>query len=147
MRTEAGSILAAFDDTATNVSRFFYCAKASKRDRDEGLEGMERNIVRVTNTGHSGNPSAQNGERTFIPRANHHPTVKPTSLMRYLCRLVTPTGGVILDPFMGSGSTLKAAILEGFGCVGIEKEAEYLEIAQRRIAEAQAQPSLLEVSE
>jgi site-specific DNA-methyltransferase (adenine-specific) len=64
---------------------------------------------------------------------NVHPTVKPTELMRYLCRLVTPPGGVVLDPFMGSGSTGKAAVLEGFRFIGIEREAEYLEIARGRI--------------
>jgi site-specific DNA-methyltransferase (adenine-specific) len=64
---------------------------------------------------------------------NHHPTVKPTDLMRYLCRLVTPPGGVVLDPFTGSGSTGKAAILEGFRFVGIEREAEYVEIAKARL--------------
>jgi len=66
-------------------------------------------------------------------RENHHPTVKPTDLMRYLCRLVTPPGGVVLDPFMGSGSTLKAAELEGFSAIGIELSADYIAIAQRRI--------------
>ena len=73
---------------------------------------------------------------------NNHPTVKPTELMRYLCRLVTPPGGVVLDPFMGSGSTGKAAALEGFRFIGIEREAEYLEIARQRI-EVPAQGSLL----
>lgn len=71
---------------------------------------------------------------------NTHPTVKPTDLMRYLCRLVTPPGGTVLDPFMGSGSTGKAAMLEGFSFIGIEREAEYVEIAKARIAAAQAQP-------
>ncbi len=69
---------------------------------------------------------------------NKHPTVKPTDLMRYLCRLVTPPGGVVLDPFMGSGSTGKAAVLEGFRFVGIEREAEYLDIARARIDAARA---------
>ena len=82
------------------AARYFYCAKANKKDRGEG---------------------------------NTHPTVKPTDLMRYLCRLVTPPGGVVLDPFMGSGSTGKAAGLEGFSFVGIEKEQSYLEIAEKRI--------------
>jgi len=91
-----------------SAARFFYCAKASKADREQG---------------------------------NRHPTVKPTELMRYLCRLVTPPGGVVLDPFMGSGSTGKAALLEGFGFIGIEREAEYLEIARGRI-QAPAQGSL-----
>jgi site-specific DNA-methyltransferase (adenine-specific) len=67
---------------------------------------------------------------------NRHPTVKPTALMRYLCRLVTPPGGVVLDPFTGSGSTGKAAVSEGFDFVGIEREAEYVEIARARIAAA-----------
>jgi hypothetical protein len=75
-------------------------------------------------------------------QGNNHPTVKPTELMRYLCRLVTPPGGVVLDPFMGSGSTGKAAVLEGFKFIGIEREAEYLEIARGRI-EVPAQGSLL----
>jgi len=80
---------------------------------------------------------------------SNHPTVKPTDLMRYLCRLVTPPGGVVLDPFTGSGSTGKAAILEGFRFIGVEREAEYVEIARARIAaasaaakEASAQPDL-----
>jgi hypothetical protein len=67
---------------------------------------------------------------------NHHPTVKPTDLMRYLCRLVTPPSGIVLDPFMGSGSTGKAAMLEGFAFVGIEREAEYIDIAKARIQSA-----------
>jgi site-specific DNA-methyltransferase (adenine-specific) len=67
---------------------------------------------------------------------NHHPTVKPTDLMRYLCRLVTPPNGIVLDPFMGSGSTGKAAMLEGFAFVGIEREAEYIDIAKARIQSA-----------
>ena len=67
---------------------------------------------------------------------NTHPTVKPTDLMRYLCRLVTPPGGVVLDPFMGSGSTGKAAMMEGFRFIGIELNPEYIEIARARIAQA-----------
>jgi DNA modification methylase len=75
---------------------------------------------------------------------NTHPTVKPTDLMRYLCRLVTPPGGIVLDPFMGSGSTGKAAMLEGFRFIGIEREAEYLEIAKQRMQEpTQTQGTLL----
>ena len=74
---------------------------------------------------------------------NGHPTVKPTELMRYLCRLVTPFGGVVLDPFMGSGSTGKAAVLEGFRFIGIEREAEYLEIARQRVQATDMQGTLL----
>jgi DNA modification methylase len=77
-------------------------------------------------------------------RKNTHPTVKPTDLMRYLCRLVTPPGGTVLDPFAGSGSTGKAAALEGFRFIGIEREAEYVEIARARIAAAVARASLFE---
>ena len=75
---------------------------------------------------------------------NNHPTVKPTDLMRYLCRLVTPPGGVVLDPFMGSGSTGKAAVLEGFRFIGVECEPAYFEIACRRIEQAHAQGQLFE---
>jgi site-specific DNA-methyltransferase (adenine-specific) len=87
-----------------DAARFFYCAKASRKDRGDG---------------------------------NSHPTVKPCDLMRYLCRLVTPPNGIILDPFMGSGSTGKAAILEGFRFVGIEKEAEHFGKSNQRLLEAQ----------
>ena len=69
-------------------------------------------------------------------KGNNHPTVKPTELMAYLCRLVTPAGGVVLDPFMGSGSTGKAAMREGFQFIGIEREDEYVDIARSRITAA-----------
>jgi DNA modification methylase len=116
-------------------ARFFYCAKASKRDRDEGLEGFEKRQANqiASKDGGGGGWSKDADKNPNNPRANVHPTVKPTDLMRYLCRLVTPPGGVVLDPFMGSGSTGKAAMLEGFGFFGIEREAEYLEIARARI--------------
>ena len=123
-----------------DAARFFYCPKASKRDRDEGCDGMEAihraNGNKWTDQDYrvlSGErpPSAESG-----PRRNHHPTVKPTDLMRYLCRLVTPPDGLVLDPFTGSGSTGKAAILEGFRLVGCELSAEYIEIARARIGHA-----------
>jgi site-specific DNA-methyltransferase (adenine-specific) len=94
-----------FDDAGGSAARYFYCAKASKRDRGDG---------------------------------NTHCTVKPTALMQYLCRLVMPPGGVVLDPFMGSGSTGKAAAREGFRFIGIEREAEYVAIAEARIKAALA---------
>jgi len=117
-----------------SAARFFYCAKASKKDRDEGLEGFEAKQIRR----HSGGEFAHNSGSTESSKngatvRNSHPTVKPTDLMRYLCRLVTPKGGIVLDPFMGSGSTGKAAKLEGFNFIGIEREAEYVEIARARI--------------
>jgi site-specific DNA-methyltransferase (adenine-specific) len=117
-----------------SAARFFYCAKASKKDRDEGCEGLEE---REASTRHAftGLPDQRmSKEQARVPAKNHHPTVKPTALMRYLCRLVTPPGGVVLDPFMGSGSTGKAAVLEGFEFIGIERDTEYLEIAKARIA-------------
>jgi site-specific DNA-methyltransferase (adenine-specific) len=120
-----------------SAARFFYCAKASKADRDEGLEGFALRSAseccedREPGSAGLDNPRAGAG-RTSGAR-NIHPTVKPTSLMRYLCRLVTPPGGVVLDPFTGSGSTGKGAMLEGFRFIGIEREAEYLEIARARI--------------
>ena len=79
----------------------------------------------------------------WIPATNFHATVKPTDLMRYLCRLVTPPSGLVLDPFMGSGSTGKAAVLEGFEFIGIERDADYLEIATSRIQAAQDNKPLL----
>ena len=120
-------------DQLGGAARFFYCAKASKKDRDEGMDGFELNYVAREN-GFSDKLSD-----TKKPRANNHPTVKPSDLMAYLCRLVTPPGGIVLDPFMGSGSTGKAAMREGFDFIGIEKDAGYFAIAQRRIEQAQQQ--------
>jgi len=110
------------------AARYFYCAKASKKDRDEGLDGFVARQVFGDEGG-----TYQGLSDSKEPSKNFHPTVKPTDLMRYLCRLVTPPGGVVLDPFMGSGSTGKAAALEGFQFIGIERESEYLEIARARI--------------
>jgi len=102
------------DDNGGSAARFFYCAKASRAERDAGLDGI-----------------------------NPHPTIKPINLMRYLVRLTkTPTGGIVLDPFMGSGTTGCACALEGREFIGIEKEAEYVEIAEKRIAYWSKQPKL-----
>jgi site-specific DNA-methyltransferase (adenine-specific) len=115
-----------------SAARFSYCAKASKRDRNEGLEGFApKKQDESRKEGNVGGDNLRN--RGVHERVNHHPTVKPTDLMRYLCRLITPPAGIVLDPFMGSGSTGKAAILEGFDFIGIEQSAEYLEIAKNRI--------------
>jgi site-specific DNA-methyltransferase (adenine-specific) len=123
-------------DNGGSAARFFYCAKASKQDRDEGCDelplsdcGMMEDDNYPIKTG--------SGNLRETKRRNNHPTVKPTSLMRYLCKLVTPPGGTILDPFMGSGSTGKAASLEGFRFIGIELEGDYIEIAGRRIGAVQ----------
>jgi hypothetical protein len=115
-----------------SAARFFYCAKANKKDRNEGLDGFaEKRPDERTVTG-----MGTFEEKGVAKQANHHPTVKPTDLMRYLCRLVTPPNGTVLDPFTGSGSTGKAAALEGFNFIGIEQSAEYVEIATARIKAA-----------
>ena len=128
-----------------SAARFFYCAKASKRDRNEGLDGFEAKETFALNAGGREKKTAQgdwdNVTKRWIsqPKANHHPTVKPTSLMQYLVRLVTPPNGIVLDPFMGSGSTGKACAYEGFDFIGIDQSAEYVEIARARIEYAQKQ--------
>uniref|UniRef100_A0A6M3INS7 Putative methyltransferase n=1 Tax=viral metagenome TaxID=1070528 RepID=A0A6M3INS7_9ZZZZ len=126
-----------------SAARFFYCAKSSKRDRDEGCE----ELAETTHQSGMGGamPVDDNGkerDRFKVTSRNNHPTVKATALMRWLCRLITPPNGIILDPFMGSGSTGKAATLEGFNFIGIEQDTEYLAIAEKRIAHVVQQPSL-----
>jgi site-specific DNA-methyltransferase (adenine-specific) len=116
------------------ASRFFYVAKASKRDRNEGLEGLPiRRPDDRTETG-----MGTFAEKGVQPAQNFHPTVKPTSLMEYLIKLVTPPNGTVLDPFTGSGSTGKAAILQGFDFIGIEMTEEYLPIIEGRLKHAEA---------
>jgi site-specific DNA-methyltransferase (adenine-specific) len=129
-------------DVFGDKSRYYYCAKASKKDRDEGLDEFS---VKQTTGGGGGigdyledvNSASGKFGSEKAPSKNNHPTVKPTELMRYLCRLVTPKGGVVLDPFMGSGSTGKGALLEGFKFVGIEMEREYFDIACARLEAVQ----------
>jgi len=137
-------VIGAFTSTASSgagAARFFYCAKASKRDRDEGLDGFaKRSLATLGGADREGDIDPVSERFPTPARRNIHPTVKPTQLMRYLCRLVTPPGGIVLDPFMGSGSTGKAATLEGFDFVGIERDADYFRIAEARIAWAQQQP-------
>lgn len=118
---------------AGSSARFFYCAKTSRADRHEGLPDPGPQFQKGSTLRDAENLGADR-------KGNHHPTVKPFDLMAYLCRLVTPPGGVVLDPFMGSGSTGKAAVLEGFKFIGIEREAEYLAIARARIEHAARQP-------
>jgi DNA modification methylase len=124
------------EDLGGGASRFFYVAKASKRDRNEGLEELDpqRHSDRENAEGVGGdNPR----NRTNNARQNFHPTVKPTDLMRYLVKLVTPPGGTVLDPFTGSGSTGKAAILEGFRFIGCELTEDYIPIIEGRLAHAE----------
>jgi site-specific DNA-methyltransferase (adenine-specific) len=112
------------------ASRFFYTAKASRSEREAGLDGVEQ--MQAPN----GNKWTDQDYRTgkTIARANHHPTVKPIALMRYMIRLVAPRGAVVLDPFMGSGSTGCASMVEGMQFIGIDITPEYVDIARRRIA-------------
>lgn len=138
---EAGST---FQGDSGSAARFFYCAKASREDRNEGCEYMERKPL-LWSSGMQ-NPGSFQAEGTDRSSQNHHPTVKPTDLMRWLVRLVTPAGGLVLDPFMGSGSTGKACMLEGLRFMGIELDRDYAAIAEARIDFARRQgfqPSLL----
>jgi len=127
-----------------SAARFFYCAKTSKSDRDEGLYGFEGKPAPYE--AYRENPGAKGGDTPYAGAGraggnrNNHPTVKPTDLMRYLCRLVTPPGGLVLDPFTGSGSTGKAAMLEDFRFVGCELCEEYAAIAEARINAAMRTP-------
>jgi len=129
------------DSSTGSAARFFYCAKASKKDRNEGLDEF---AVGQAKGGGGGigdylddvNSASGKYGSEKAPQRNHHPTVKPTDLMRYLVRLITPPNGTVLDPFTGSGSTGKAAVLEGFSFIGIEQSAEYVEIAKARIEAA-----------
>ena len=125
-----------YGDTG-GASRFFYCPKAQKKDRNEGLEHIEAKSSGKIGTTFAGNQTTSkigaNPNKPTEPQQNVHPTVKPTDLMTYLVRLVTPKGGVVLDPFMGSGSTGKASVREGMDFIGIEREDEYMEIAKSRI--------------
>lgn len=123
-----------------SAARFFYCAKASRADRNDGCDGMLRSLPRAPN----GAENAVGASRGSLskPRENIHPTVKPTDLMRWLCRLVTPAGGLVLDPFAGSGSTGRGAILEGLRFTGIELSEDYAAIARARLAAAEKQRAI-----
>ena len=121
------------------ASRFFYCAKASKSERNAGCEHIPpKQMDEDRNDGDAGGDNPRN--RGGAVRKNHHPTVKPVNLMRWLIRMVTPPGGVVLDPFGGSGTTAVAAVHEGIDCVIIEREAEYVDIIKARVAHAEGTP-------
>jgi site-specific DNA-methyltransferase (adenine-specific) len=136
-RAKAGRVVEAVNyGDSGGASRFFYIAKASKRDRNEGLGELPE----VQAGSMSGGEDMRVGKPTNHPmRQNFHPTVKPTSLMEYLIKLVTPEGGTVLDPFTGSGSTGKAALLNGFQFIGIELTEEYLPIIEGRLKWANQQ--------
>jgi DNA modification methylase len=134
------------------ASRFFYVAKASKRDRNEGLDGLhERQSVGggggVGDYLDDVNSASGKFGSEKAPSKNFHPTVKPTQLMRYLVKLVTPPGGTVLDPFTGSGSTGKAAILEGFRFIGCELTEDYIPIIEGRLKHAELMKAELEAKE
>lgn len=119
------------------ASRFFYCAKASRKERNAGCEGMDRKMLRWSSGEQS--PGTFQSDGTDRYAANHHPTVKPAAVMRWLVRLVTREGDTVLDPFTGSGTTGVACIEEGREFVGIERELDYVEISRRRLEAASAQ--------
>jgi len=117
------------------ASRFFYVAKASKRDRNEGLEELPDGQIYPQN---NSSERKELNSTASTKAKNFHPTVKPTTLMEYLIKLVTPPQGTVLDPFTGSGSTGKAAILQGFDFIGIEMTEDYLPIIEGRLKHAEA---------
>jgi len=130
------------DDLGGSAARFFYCAKASKSERNAGLERFEPK--RESDRPSDDKPGGDNPRnRTNTASQNFHPTVKPIALMRYLVKLVTPPNGTVLDPFLGSGTTAVAAILEGFNWMGCEMTEDYWPIIEARVAWAEAQPKTL----
>ncbi len=129
----------AYDDEGS-AARYFYCAKASKRDRNEGLDSFKTSTKVFNGQSNTSSQNMKDVEKRFITEGkNTHPTVKPTALMQYLVRLVTPRGGTVLDPFNGSGSTGKATMYEnndrnaGYKYIGIDLSDEYLNISRARI--------------
>lgn len=132
------------DGENIGASRFFYVAKASKSERNQGCDQLPDSILARSNGAKSGNndenpeynEEAKSGYDKIMSMKNNHPTVKPIKLMTYLVRLITPPNGVCMDPFMGSGSTGVAAVKEGFGFIGIEREPAYFEICKARIESA-----------
>ena len=119
------------------MGKIFLLPKTSGSERNQGLDDFETKMMGMSNGAQSKGEGYDKGQgiglNKVIERKNTHPTVKPVELMKYLCRLVTPKGGIVLDPFMGSGSTGMAAKDEGFDFIGIEREKEYFEICKSRI--------------
>ncbi len=121
-------------DLLGDKSRFFYCPKASTQERNAGCENIEpQEMGRNQSSLEGGKMLTGAGNERSNLKNNFHPTVKPVDLMRYLCLLVTPPNGIVLDPFMGSGTTGMAAKKEGFGFIGMEREGDYYDIASARI--------------
>ena len=142
-----GTIKGNYGGDSGSASRFFYCAKASKSERNVGLEGFE---TKQTQGGGGGigdykddvNSSSGKYGSEKAPAKNNHPTVKPVKLMQYLTRLITPKGGIVLDPYMGSGTTGIACKKEGFEFIGIELDKDYFKIAKARIEKLEYQHEL-----
>jgi site-specific DNA-methyltransferase (adenine-specific) len=131
-----------------SAARFFYCAKASKSERNAGLEGLPE----VENRGNYGSiqdnrPHTKEGYTYKAVTQNIHPTVKPIALMRYLVKMVTPPNGVVLDPFLGSGTTAVAATLEGFQWIGCELTPDYWPIIEARTEWAEAESAKISPSQ
>ena len=142
-----------FNDEGS-ASRYFYCPKVSKSERNKGLDNFKIEKTKggggtSNNTWYEDDVNAASGKfgSEKAPSKNIHPTVKPQKLMQYLCRMVTPKGGIVLDMFMGSGSTGMAAKDEGFDFIGIEKEKEYFKIAEARIESVEVKATLQEFME
>lgn len=165
-RGEPNASLGGFGDVG-GASRFFYCSKASRKDRDSGLDSMPTSIKQTVYSKGRANclarcakhgASLPSGSSTYkcgcplqydktqtarrTPQKNTHPTVKPFALMRYLCRLITPRNGIVLDLYMGSGSTGRAALAEGFRFIGMESDPNYFEIALGRISAYAEKPTI-----
>ena len=140
-------LMPAYGDDGS-ASRYFYCAKTSKAERNQGLDNLP--TKKASSMPGRRNPNDMKDSkidndvtgRFVTQKKNIHPTVKPIKLMKYLCRLITPKGGTILDPFMGSGSTGMAAKEENFDFIGIEKEEEYFNIATARIESVETKSTL-----
>ena len=129
----AGTEMVSYGDSGS-AARFFYTTKADRAERESGCYDVTPQ--KRDDSRQEGNPGGDNPRNRGVhERGNNHPTVKPVDLMRYLVRLVTPPGGVVLDTFMGSGSTGVAAMFEGMDFIGIDNKAEYAEIAEKRIRE------------
>ena len=126
-----------------SAARFFYCAKASNAERNEGCEDLDDVLLARSGGAQQAEKEGKEGKEEYLQQhiglnkiskvKNNHPTVKPIELMKYLCRLITPKNGIVLDPFMGSGSTGIAAKMENFNFIGIEIDNGYFKIAETRI--------------
>ena len=115
-------------------ANIYYCPKPTRSERDEGCEEFPKQLQRNSLTSHNGTGNFRSVDKKPLPEVgNFHPTVKPVHLMRWLVRLVTPPGGIVLEPFAGSGTTLLASEREGFTCVGIEREPSYCDIVRARL--------------